>query len=49
MTRPKSERRSFGTLLERVFDVQFNLSKGMLFDKELGQKSSALNGVTFSV
>ena len=34
MTRPKSERRSFGTLLERVFHVQFNLSKGMLFDPQ---------------
>lgn len=32
MTRPKSERRCFGALLERVFRIWLGLSKGMLFD-----------------
>ena len=30
MTRSKSERRGFGAFLERVFHIQFSLSKGML-------------------
>ena len=38
MTRPKSERQIIGTLLGRVFHMQFSLSKGMLFDMKKEMK-----------
>ena len=33
MTRPKSERQIIGTLLGRVFHIDYYLSKGMLYGK----------------
>ena len=32
MTRPKSERQSFGALLGRAFHIKLSLSKSMLFE-----------------
>lgn len=38
MTRPKSERQIIGTLLGRVFHIDYYLSKGMLFDMKKEMK-----------
>ena len=45
MTRPKSERQIIGTLLGRVFHIDYYLSKGMLFGANGAVKSYAQGAV----